>query len=121
MSNNKSAYEIQAALRHCTGTEQYYRHGLVRSFLYTDGVQTFCEMAGAYWFLDIVATEVLPLQRREEFIAVTLIVTKTAALIKADNGSRRKLWSRIIDFTDCPEGIWKFYLQNNVFMVPSEY
>jgi hypothetical protein len=116
-----SASDIRHALAHCTGSEHWYRHPLVRSCLYTDGVQTFAEMAGAYWFLDIVATEVLPFQKRQEFILVTMTVTGSAARIVADDGNGKSFWSRDIDFTDCPEGEWKFYVINNTVLVPSEY
>lgn len=116
-----SASEIRQALAQCTGSEHWYRHLLVRTFIYTDGAETFAEMAGAYWFLDIVATEVLPFQKKEEFIVVTLAVTGSKARITADDGNGRVFWTRDIEFTDCPEGEWKFYLVNNTFHVPSEY
>jgi hypothetical protein len=116
-----SASEIRQALAQCTGSEHWYRHPLARACLYTDGIKTFCDMAGAYWFLDIIATEVLPFQKKEEFIVVTLHVGNGAAFITADDGNGDAFWSRHIDYTDCPAGEWKFYLQNNTFFVPSEY
>ena len=82
-----SASEIRQALAQCTGSEHWYRHLLVRAFIYTDGAETFAEMAGAYWFLDIVATEVLPFQKREEFIVVTLAVRGSKPRITADDGN----------------------------------
>jgi hypothetical protein len=45
----------RAALRQFTGTENWYRHGLVRSVLYTDGAKYVAESAGAYWLLDEIA------------------------------------------------------------------
>lgn len=104
-----------------TGTEQWYRHNLNRAMLYTDGVQYFAEQAGAYWFLDIVATELMPLLQREPFMLVVLHSHDGKALLFADDGDGRKLWQRDIEYTDCPEGVWKFYLTDNVLMVPSEY
>jgi hypothetical protein len=38
------------------GTEHYYRHSLVRSVVYTDGVKAMAEQAGAYWLIDAIAT-----------------------------------------------------------------
>lgn len=116
-----STSEIRQALAQCTGSEHWYRHPLVRPFIYTDGPKLFADMAGAYWFLDIVATEVLPFQKKEEFIVVTLTVTGSKARISTDDGNGQVFWTRDIDFTDCPEGEWKFYLVNNTFHVPSEY
>jgi hypothetical protein len=31
------------------------------------------------------------------------------------------LKSKHIDFTDCPEGDWRFFFVNNVILLPSEY
>ena len=38
-----------------TGSEQWYRHGLVRSILFTDGAKYVADKAGAYWLLDEIA------------------------------------------------------------------
>ena len=55
--------DLQRHLRQFTGSECWYRHNLNRNTIYTDGVQFFAENAGAYWFIDIVATELHALQR----------------------------------------------------------
>jgi hypothetical protein len=38
-----------------TGSENWYRHGINRNVLYTDGVQHVAERGGAYWLLDEIA------------------------------------------------------------------
>jgi hypothetical protein len=38
-----------------TGTENWYRHGMVRDVLYTDGVRYVAQTAGAYWLIDEIA------------------------------------------------------------------
>lgn len=45
----------RADLRQFTGSENFYRHALVRSILYTDGVQYVAETGGAYWLIDAIA------------------------------------------------------------------
>lgn len=115
------AADIVQVLAHCTGTEHWYRHPLNRSCLYTDGAKTFATMAGAYWFLDIMATEVVTRQHEHEFIAVTLAVADSKATITADDGNGNVFWTRAIEFTDCPQGDWKFYVMNKTVLVPSEY
>ncbi|MGH9342555.1 MAG: DUF6876 family protein, partial [Terriglobia bacterium] len=35
-----------------TASEQFFRHGLSKSHIYTEGVQFVAERAGAYWLLD---------------------------------------------------------------------
>jgi hypothetical protein len=110
-------------LQQFTGTEQWFRHYLNPKMLYTEGVQHFAEKAGhgAYWFLDIVATEIMPLLEKEPFIVVRAFVDVSQASIKADDGNDNLLWTRHIEYTDCPPGSWTFYLTDNVLMVPSEY
>jgi hypothetical protein len=105
-------------LNEFTGTEQYYRY---YNILLTDGVKYFADKAGAYWFLDIVFTEIAPHQKKEPFITIELNVGSGKALIKAHDGDYRYFFERKIEFTDCPIGQWKFYLCDMVMMVPSEY
>jgi hypothetical protein len=45
----------EAALRRFTGSEHWYRHGLVRQVLYTDGAKYIADEGGAYWLLDEIA------------------------------------------------------------------
>jgi len=106
-------------LRQFTGTQTYYRHWL--KFMYTDGVKHFADQAGAYWFLDIVGTEIFQLREKEDFIVISMKVKEGQAVITADDGNNRVLWDRDIEYTDCPEGLWRFYLVNEVMMVPFEY
>lgn len=123
-----NAMELSRNLGHFYGTEQWHRNPLYPKMLYTDGVEFFAENAGggAYWFLDIVGTEVFDLHRKgEEFIVVKLTVYPEArdgveAVITADDGNDNILWTREIHMTDCPVGEWKFYLENNVLCLPAE-
>jgi hypothetical protein len=38
---------------HCT--ERWYRHGLVRGILFTDGAKHVADRGGAYWLIDEIA------------------------------------------------------------------
>jgi len=38
-----------------TGTGHWYRHGLVRTILFTDGAKHVADAGGAYWLLDEIA------------------------------------------------------------------
>ena len=115
--------DLRQALTQYTGSESWYRHNLNRNMLYTDGVRFFAENAGggAYWFLDIIATEVFPLLRNEPFISIEMTVEDDMAGIVAGDGNGNVLWARHIEFTDCPEGEWRFYLTDNVLLLPTEY
>lgn len=113
--------ELKAALANYYGSETFYRHSLNRQMLYTEGAQAFAKCAGAHWFLDIVATELFALQVKEGFLSIVLHVEGTKAKITADDGNGNALFTRDIKYTDCPEGKWKFFFTNDVFMLPSEY
>src|SRR5258708_35047347 len=52
-------------LRQFTDSEHWYRHGLVRSILFTDGAKYIADQAGAYWLLDEIAFA----QRGEQTVA----------------------------------------------------
>ena len=114
---------LSADLQMFMGTEQWFRHPLSSNFKYTDGVKFFAEHCGggAYWFLDILATELADLQEKEEFMSITLDVVDSSAKITADDGNGNVLWTRTIDFTDADEGTRKFFLTNNVLILQSEY
>ena len=108
-----------------TGTENYYRHPiqLGPKCVYTDGVAYFATHAKAYWFLDIVFTELNQLQRDHEFLAITLSVQASKATITATDGNDpdKTLWSHKVEFTDCPDGNYLFFFTNDVFFLRSEY
>lgn len=114
------------------GSECIFRHPMVRSFLYTEGVQAFAEHAGngAYWFLDIIATEpdIKAGMRKHGFVIIVLDVKdgKAELTVSRDYDSSKhkhidSFFGRTFDFTDCPEGVWMFYLTDNTMLLPSEY
>lgn len=47
---------IASQLAQCTSSDNHYRHSLMRSFRYTDGIKTLAELAGAYWLIDLAAS-----------------------------------------------------------------
>ena len=103
------------------GTETWHRHALNRQMLLTDGVVYFAETAGCYWFLDIVATEIFRIQATHPFLVIDLDVNDGKADIRVSDGNDVVLFKRHIHFTDAPNGLWRFYLTDNVVLLPSEY
>jgi hypothetical protein len=112
---------LESDLRQFTGTEQYHFNPFYRWMQYTDGVKYFAEKAGAYWFLDIIGTELLALTKNEEFMAIDLIVRDGKFQILVTDGNDTVLKKKTGNFTDCPTGVYRFFLTNNVLMVTSEY
>ena len=114
--------QLKHGMAQFTGTEYYYRHVLSR-MKYTDGVKFFAENAGggAYWFLDIVGTEVMEIKKSRPFISIKLIAKNSKADITATDGNDNALWNRAIEFTDCPDGEWSFYLIDEIMLLTREY
>lgn len=112
---------LRADLTAFIGTEHWHRHALNRHMLVTDGVKFFAETAGCYWFLDIVATEIFRILATHPFLVIDLDVASDKAEILVSDGNDVVLFKRHIRFTDAPDGLWRFYLTDNVLLLPSEY
>lgn len=121
------ASELVSNLANFYGTEQWYRHGLNRNVLFTDGVKYFADTVGAYWLLDILATEPAILKEGAEFASVTLqVATDGKAHLTVTDGGKggRKekiVYERNISWTDCPPGKWEFFIEGNIILLPSEH
>lgn len=113
--------QLRQDLDQFTGTEFWHRHPLNRECLYTDGVEFWAEQVGGYWLLDILATEFFELQHKAGFLSITLKVKDGRADLVIEDGDYHKLALKPIDFTDCPEGDWEFFMTDNVILLRSEY
>jgi len=113
-----------------TGSLNHYSHKLPMTpeLKLTDGTKYFAEEYGAFWLMDIVATEFLPLLSDEDYIIFIEVNVKAdnSALIYGHDGDKgdgqKTLHTRDIEFTDLPPSShFKFYLTDGVLMLPSEY
>jgi hypothetical protein len=114
----------KAALMQFTGSEQWYRHSLVRKVLYTEGVQYVAETAGAYWLVDEIAfAQAVPAVAAEEFQHWKLAVdtAKSNAILTCDDGNDRIVMRKKLEFTDFPLDEIRFYFTDNTILLPSEY
>jgi len=113
-----------ADLRQFTGSEQWYRHGIVRDVLFTDGAKYLADHAGAYWLLDEIALA----QRYQKAVAaegfqfwkLTVKDDRTATL-RCEDGNGNAVYSKPIEFTDCPLPEIALYFTDNTILLPSEY
>ena len=104
------------------GTTQYHRTFMFTpKLVHTDGVQYFAETAGCFWLLDIIATEIYPLTKNDPFLAINMLVEDGQAKIAVEDGDLGLLFSKHIAHTDCPSGLYEFFLTDNVLMLTSEY
>jgi hypothetical protein len=120
--------DLETGLRFFTGTEHWYRHGLIRHILYTDGAQYLAENAGAYWLLDEIAfAQMDPKVRAEEFQAWKLKVDrdKASAVLTCTDGDKGPgpvtVFTKKIEFTDFPLASIELWVENNTIYLPSEH
>jgi hypothetical protein len=107
-----------------TGSEQWFRHALVRSVLFTDGAKHVADAGGAYWLLDEIALAQRYKKRvaAEEFQNWTLKVKDdNTARLTCDDGNGNIVFSKRIPFTDFPLPEISLYFCNNTILLPSEY
>ena len=113
--------DLSNLMSYCYGTEHYYTNS-IHSFKYTDGAKIFCENAQSYWLLDIVNSVCRFYKRmHQDLIIIKLIVNKDNKASITFEDTYGIFFSQIIPFTDCPEGEWMFYFNDNVFFWNGEY
>jgi hypothetical protein len=107
-----------------TGSDNWYRHGINRNVLYTDGAQHVAEHGGAYWLLDEIAT-IQPYDKAvaaEEFQVWKLAVhPDRSATLSCDDGNSNIVFTKRIEYTDFPLDQITLYFANSVIHLPSEY
>jgi hypothetical protein len=115
----------ESDLNHFTGSEHWYRHGLVRRVLFTDGAKHVADAGGAYWLLDEIALAQVHTKEvaAEPFqfwkLAVDLAAHK--AQLTCDDGDGKVVFTKAIEFTDFPLKEISFYFTDNTILLPSEY
>lgn len=105
------------------GSEVVYRHNLMRTVTYTEGVQYLAEKGRAHWLIDKIATlQLEPKVRAEEFQAWKLVVTdKHRATLSCEDGNDHVVYQEKIDWTDFPLDEITLFYTDRVIMLPSEY
>lgn len=115
----------QSDLNGFIGSENWYRHGLNRNILYTDGVQYLAERAGAYWLVDEIAlaNAYERAVKAEGFQLWTLQLDQSGngAVLTCDDGNGNVVYSKRIPFTDFPLAQVKLYCCDGTILLPSEY
>jgi hypothetical protein len=122
-SMTNSASQFASQLRQFTGSENWYRHGIIPGVLYTDGAKFVAEEGGAYWLLDIIAiSQHEPSVKAEEFQVWKLLVNMDrSATVYCEDGNNNVVFSQSIPYTDFPLFNLMLYFTNQVIHLPSEY
>jgi hypothetical protein len=115
----------KSALMQFTGSENWYRHGLNRAVLFTDGAKHVADAGGAYWLLDeiAIAQGLQPEIKGEEFQVWKLAVALAShsATLTCEDGNDNVVFSKVIEFTDFPVESITLWFTNNTILLPSEY
>ena len=83
-----------------TGSQNFYRHSLVREVLYTEGVEYVAETAGAYWLLDEIALaqRYIISVKREDFQVWDLKVdTAQAGVLTCGDGNGLEVYVKLFE------------------------
>ena len=121
MPNADKLTEIE--LRQFTGSEHWYRHGLNRSVVYTDGARHIAEHGGAYWLLDAIALSQITLKAvaADEFQSWKLTVRPDrTATLTCEDGNYNTVYTQEIPYTDFPVPEIVLWFENNTIYLPSE-
>ena len=112
-----------ADLKQFTGSENWYRHGLIQSILYTDGAKHVAQHGNAYWLLDEIATSQLIAKiAAEPFQVWTLkLRSDNGASLRCEDGNNNQLFHKLIPFTDFPLDEITLWLADRTILLPSEY
>ena len=114
----------KADLAQFTGSENWYRHAMVRDILYTDGVKHVAETAGAYWLIDEIAfaQRFDKLLAAEEFQSWRLNVNADhTAMLTCEDGNGGGVFTKKIEYADFPLAEITLYFMNKTILLPSEY
>ena len=122
-SVDRAARLTDAALSQFTGSEHWYRHGLVRDILFTDGAKYVADQGGGYWLLDEIALAQRSQKRvaAEEFQVWKLAVKPDrTAILACEDGNGRTVFEKAIEYTDFPAERVELWFENNTIYLPSE-
>jgi len=121
---SKSKTLTEADLHQFTGSENWYRHGINRSVVFTDGAKYVADQGGAYWLLDAIAIA----QHRERDVAFEefqvwrlKVSADRSASLTCDDGNGNIVFTQNIPFTDFPLDEIKLYFTDHTILLPSEY
>lgn len=105
-----------------TGTENYYFNPLFRSIKYTDGCK-FLSDNGAAWLVTDILSHLSSNRKvnREAFISAKFEKKVKGWLLTFDDGNGNIMDCQKYEYSDFPMPSIKFFITDNVMMLPSEY
>jgi hypothetical protein len=138
LSKEEQAEKFNETLESCRGSDlppvSHQIPGWKYKLLLSEGTTYFREFAygGAYWFMDVLLTEVVPLFEQQKELSMLVIKVKSknqeagiTATAEDEQNEEYTVWHREIDFTFL-DGDYKFWLfpvaPNTAHLIlPNEY
>jgi hypothetical protein len=100
MSQVMNTQELQSALSHFTGTQNYRR--VLPRLVITDGVEYLANKANSYWLVTAIYSHLVTQPIHSEFVVARLLVSgKTANLVLHD-GNDQVICEQHIEYTEFP-------------------
>ena len=120
-----SPSQLRSELSQFIGTEHYHYVPGYTWLVYTDGVKHFFEKGGergAYWLVEWFGSFLKSLRKHNSFMDIYITVdSDNVFTMRVTDGNDNELFARKGSHTDLQYGQWKFFMQNGVVMLPSEY
>lgn len=110
---------LERELHEFYGTDGYYRISPVVSTVCTQGVKYFIEKGEAHWAILDIALRCKTLN--QPFVTVVIKSENGKATFTYDDGNDNVLSTQHYKYTDLEEGKYKFYVIDDVVLLPSEY
>ena len=100
MSQVMNTQELQSALRHFTGTQNYRR--VLPRLVITDGVEYLASKANSYWLVTAIYSHLVTKPIHSEFVVARLVVSGKTANLVLDDGNDQVISEQHIEYTDFP-------------------
>jgi len=119
--------ELENALAHFSGTEQYHKFSICSKLVLTDGAAFLAANAGggAFWLMDLIESYQSKcvkdkMLRDIQFWTLTVHEDRSATIV-CERDTNDVAFKQEIPSTDFPLKSVKLYVQNGVILLPGEY
>ena len=127
MKEHITTEKLKSEIAQCMGGEEGYHRLTLLPINCTAGIKMVADLAQAYWLFDAIASYQVEKRIKEIPFQIWTLEVKSDDDIKSGVLTMKQDTNSVIDVeqnigaTDFPVGIWKFYLTDNVLMLPKEY
>lgn len=110
---------LEKELNQFYGSDYVYRLTNLLPTRITEGVKYFIEKGNAHWAIIDIALYAKEL--KQPFLVAELKSENEKAILVLDDGNDNVLKTRKYSYTDLESGKYKFYVIDDIILLPSEY